>query len=108
MYTIRHPGDSCPGCSGTGSGCSGCSDRAVGGGGGRGEDGMGDPESPGDAGGTGGSGVSIPGEWYPLTSTTWQQVPCGRMAQPEFGTLSIFFPMWNEEEYIERAVTAGR
>lgn len=25
-----------------------------------------------------------------------------------FGTLSIFFPMWNEEEYIERALTAAR
>jgi len=52
--------------------------------------------------------VSIPAVSYPLTSKAWQQVPCGRMAQPEFGTLSIFFPMWNEEEYIERAVTAGR
>lgn len=25
-----------------------------------------------------------------------------------FGTLSIFFPMWNEQEYIERALTAAR
>jgi len=52
--------------------------------------------------------VSIPGEWYRLTSIAWQRVPCGRMAQPEFEKLSIFFPMWNEEEYIERAVGAGR
>src|SRR4051812_5175394 len=29
------------------------------------------------------------------------------MPQPEFAKLSIFFPMWNEEEYIERAVRAG-
>ena len=52
--------------------------------------------------------MSIPGEWYRLTSIAWQRVPCGRMAQPEFEKLSIFFPMWNEEEYIERAVGAGR
>ena len=25
-----------------------------------------------------------------------------------FEKLSIFYPMWNEEEYIERALTAGR
>ena len=30
------------------------------------------------------------------------------MGQPEFAKLSIFFPMWNEEEYIERAINAGR
>jgi glycosyltransferase involved in cell wall biosynthesis len=30
------------------------------------------------------------------------------MGQPDFAKLSIFFPMWNEEEYIERAVNAGR
>ncbi|HRE03926.1 MAG TPA: glycosyltransferase family 2 protein [Ilumatobacteraceae bacterium] len=29
------------------------------------------------------------------------------MAEPEFEKLSIFFPMWNEEEYIERALAAG-
>ena len=25
-----------------------------------------------------------------------------------FGMLSIFYPMWNEEEYVDRALTAGR
>ena len=25
-----------------------------------------------------------------------------------FEKLSIFYPMWNEEEYVERALTAGR
>jgi glycosyltransferase involved in cell wall biosynthesis len=30
------------------------------------------------------------------------------MAQLAFSKLSIFFPMWNEQEYIERAITAGR
>jgi len=29
------------------------------------------------------------------------------MAAPHFGTLSIFFPMWNEEAYIHRAVAAA-
>ena len=36
------------------------------------------------------------------------QVPCAHMGQPEFAKLSIFFPMWNEQEYIERAIAAGR
>jgi glycosyltransferase involved in cell wall biosynthesis len=30
------------------------------------------------------------------------------MGQQPFSKLSIFFPMWNEEEYIERAINAGR
>jgi glycosyltransferase involved in cell wall biosynthesis len=30
-----------------------------------------------------------------------------RMGQPDFAKLSIFFPMWNEQEYIQRAITAG-
>ncbi len=30
------------------------------------------------------------------------------MGQPEFAKLSIFFPMWNEQEYVERAINAGR
>jgi glycosyltransferase involved in cell wall biosynthesis len=30
------------------------------------------------------------------------------MAPPAFSKLSIFFPMWNEQEYITRAVDAGR
>ena len=30
------------------------------------------------------------------------------MGQPEFAKLSIFFPLWNEREYIERAISAGR
>ncbi len=30
------------------------------------------------------------------------------MAPIPFSKLSIFFPMWNEQEYIERAMTAGR
>ena len=30
------------------------------------------------------------------------------MGQPEFAKLSIFFPMWNEQEYVERAIAAGR
>jgi glycosyltransferase involved in cell wall biosynthesis len=30
------------------------------------------------------------------------------MGQPAFAKLSIFFPMWNEQDYIERAVDAGR
>jgi glycosyltransferase involved in cell wall biosynthesis len=29
------------------------------------------------------------------------------MASPHFGTLSIFFPMWNEEEYVNRAIAAA-
>jgi glycosyltransferase involved in cell wall biosynthesis len=29
------------------------------------------------------------------------------MGQPAFAKLSIFFPMWNEQEYIERAIVAG-
>jgi len=29
------------------------------------------------------------------------------MGQPAFSKLSIFFPMWNEQEYIERALEAG-
>jgi glycosyltransferase involved in cell wall biosynthesis len=32
----------------------------------------------------------------------------GRPELVPFGKLSIFYPMWNEEEYIERALTAGR
>ena len=43
-----------------------------------------------------------------LTSRGSEPVPCGRMGQPEFAKLSIFFPMWNEQEYIGRAVAAGR
>ena len=30
------------------------------------------------------------------------------MSAPHFAKLSIFFPMWNEEAYIERALSAGR
>ncbi len=30
------------------------------------------------------------------------------MDQPAFAKLSIFFPMWNEQEYVGRAVEAGR
>ena len=30
------------------------------------------------------------------------------MSSPHFEKLSIFFPMWNEEAYIERALSAGR
>jgi glycosyltransferase involved in cell wall biosynthesis len=30
------------------------------------------------------------------------------MSAPHFEKLSIFFPMWNEEAYIERALSAGR
>lgn len=30
------------------------------------------------------------------------------MGQPAFAKLSIFFPMWNEQDYIERAIDAGR
>jgi glycosyltransferase involved in cell wall biosynthesis len=29
------------------------------------------------------------------------------MGQPAFEKLSIFFPMWNEQDYIERAIDAG-
>jgi len=29
------------------------------------------------------------------------------MGQPAFAKLSIFFPMWNEQDYIERAINAG-
>ncbi|MEO7397815.1 MAG: glycosyltransferase family 2 protein [Ilumatobacteraceae bacterium] len=29
------------------------------------------------------------------------------MGDPAFSKLSIFFPMWNEQEYIERAIDAG-
>ena len=41
------------------------------------------------------------------------RLPCGGMSvDASIGTpfekLSIFYPMWNEEEYIERALTAGR
>ncbi len=43
-----------------------------------------------------------------LTSGGVEPVPCGRMGQPEFAKLSIFFPMWNEQEYIGRAIAAGR
>ena len=43
-----------------------------------------------------------------LTSGDSEPVACGRMGQPEFAKLSIFFPMWNEQEYIGRAVAAGR
>ncbi len=32
----------------------------------------------------------------------------GPAATPAFQKLSIFYPMWNEEEYIERALAAGR
>jgi len=34
--------------------------------------------------------------------------PAGPDAPAPFGKLSIFYPMWNEEEYIDRALTAGR
>jgi glycosyltransferase involved in cell wall biosynthesis len=30
------------------------------------------------------------------------------MNTAHFKKLSIFFPMWNEEEYLERALSAGR
>ena len=30
------------------------------------------------------------------------------MSVPHFSSLTVFFPMWNEEEYIERAVDAAR
>ncbi len=42
------------------------------------------------------------------------QLPCDGMSPLDtalgdpFEKLSIFYPMWNEEEYIERALTAGR
>ncbi len=42
------------------------------------------------------------------------QLPCpavrteGRRADPPFHRLTIFYPMWNEEQYIRRAVDAGR
>jgi glycosyltransferase involved in cell wall biosynthesis len=32
----------------------------------------------------------------------------GRLARERFGLLSIFFPMWNEEEYLHRAVGAAQ
>ena len=35
-------------------------------------------------------------------------VPDADPDAPPFRKLSIFYPMWNEEEYIRRAVTAGR
>jgi glycosyltransferase involved in cell wall biosynthesis len=38
----------------------------------------------------------------PVSSATNQP------AVPAFRKLSIFYPMWNEEEYIGRAVDAGR
>ncbi len=34
--------------------------------------------------------------------------PVQPMGQPAFSKLSIFFPMWNEQEYIERALDAAR
>jgi len=30
------------------------------------------------------------------------------MPQPHFGLLTVFFPMWNEEEYLDRALGAAR
>jgi glycosyltransferase involved in cell wall biosynthesis len=39
------------------------------------------------------------------------RLPCGDVSSPApsapFRCLSIFYPMWNEEEYIERALVAG-
>jgi glycosyltransferase involved in cell wall biosynthesis len=35
-------------------------------------------------------------------------VPCALVGDPHFGMLSIFFPMWNEEAYIRRAVAAAQ
>ncbi|HEX7276797.1 MAG TPA: glycosyltransferase family 2 protein [Acidimicrobiales bacterium] len=32
----------------------------------------------------------------------------GRSAEPRVGSLTIFFPMWNEEDYITATVDAGR
>ncbi len=51
---------------------------------------------------------SVGGADVVLTSGGSEPVPCGRMGQPEFAKLSIFFPMWNEQEYIGRAIAAGR
>ena len=31
----------------------------------------------------------------------------GDMSTPRFGTFSVFFPMWNEEEYLHRALAAA-
>ena len=29
------------------------------------------------------------------------------MSTPRFGRFSVFFPMWNEEEYLQRALNAA-
>ena len=44
---------------------------------------------------------------WALAPLTTEPVPCGCMGQPAFAKLSIFFPMWNEKDYIERALNAG-
>ena len=45
-----------------------------------------------------------------IPSRTVPQITAGSAAPPlvPFAKLSIFYPMWNEEEYIERALHAGR
>ena len=44
-------------------------------------------------------GADFPGS-YPSAPMTNSSAP--------FAKLSIFYPMWNEEEYVERALQAGR
>ena len=50
---------------------------------------------------------------HELSPARWAMCPVDRyswrfMDQVPFSKLSIFFPMWNEQEYIGRAINAGR
>src|SRR5471032_3159294 len=52
---------------------------------------------------------TVPGATSRRSSVDGQaRYPVAPMSEQPFAKLSIFFPMWNEEEYINRAVDAAR
>jgi len=108
MKAIRHPGDSCPG-----GAAEAPTDRSRAAGD---RPRRGHPPRMWHPAAVSGSLIPAAG-WSPSRRSvvvhrgelpSCAPVPCARMGQPEFAKLSIFFPMWNEEEYIERAVNAGQ
>ena len=42
------------------------------------------------------------------TAVGLYRYPAADVSVPHFSSLTVFFPMWNEEEYIQRAVDAAR
>jgi len=91
--------------------CPGCSDGGAGAGeaGGAGGAGSGTPGASGAGGGLGNVTAQDATGWPRRSADTLLRVTDRASAQPieAFKKLSIFLPMWNEQDYIERAVGAA-